>query len=77
MRRVRVRSKNLLEVGWDPTSRTLDVVFVNAPDLVYTYQNVGMVKFVRLLTAESHGGYFDRAIRSRPRLHPYTKRKVR
>lgn len=77
MRRVQLKSKNLLEVGWDPVSKTLDVVFVNAPDWVYTYRHVGMLKFVRLLTAESHGGYFDQAIRSKPRLHPYTKRKVR
>lgn len=77
MRRVKLKSENLAEVGWDPQTRTLDVVFVKAPDLLYTYQNVGMVKFVRLLTAESHGGYFERAIRSRPDRHPYTKRKVR
>lgn len=77
MRRVRLKSENLAEVGWDPQTMTLDVVFVNAPDLVYTYQNVGMVKFVRLLTAESHGSYFERAIRSQRKRHPYTKRKVR
>jgi hypothetical protein len=77
VKRVQLKSKNLLEVGWDPISRTLDVVFVNAPDWVYPYQHVGMLKFVRLLTAESHGRYFARAIRSRPDIHPYTKRKLR
>lgn len=76
MRRVIVKSQNLAEVGWDPTTKTLDVVFKNAPGWVYTYQQVGMVKFVRILTAESIGGYFERNIRSKPRFHPFTKRKV-
>lgn len=69
-------SQNLAEVGYDPGTSTLEVVFVNAPSIVYTYRNVGMIKFVKLLTADSVGGYFDREIRRKPRRHPFTKRKV-
>lgn len=76
MRRYPVQSLNLSEVGYDPETASLEVVFRNAPDWVYTYSNVGVIKFVRLLTAESVGGYFDREIRSRPSRHPYKKRRV-
>lgn len=77
MRMFRVESENLNKVGYDPQVKELDVVFNAAPGVVYTYQYVGMIKFVRLLTAESIGGYFERNIRSKPLLHPYTKRKLR
>ena len=74
MRRLRVDdSKNIAEVGYDPRQKILGVVFVNAPSMVYTYYNVGMVKFVRLVSARSMGEYFERAIRSKRGLHPFTK----
>ncbi len=75
MRRFPVRSMNLSEVGYDPQTRTLEVKFVSGSRWVYTYQYVGMIKFVKLITAESIGQYFDRQIRSKPLLHPYHKRK--
>lgn len=80
MRMYRLESKNLAEAGYDPASKTLEVVFVNAPDLVYAYRRVSLMKFARLLTADSVGSFFEREIRSRTRraggwLHPFTKRK--
>ncbi len=76
MRRFPVQSQNLLEVGYDPDTATLEVVFRNAPDWIYAYQNVGFIKFVRLLTAVSVGRYFEREIRSKPKRHPYSKRRA-
>lgn len=75
MRRFHVKSENLAEVGFDPTTNTMEVVFMNGPGWVYTYKNIGMIKFVKLLTAPSIGQYFDKHIRSRSKMHPYTKRK--
>jgi hypothetical protein len=71
-----VESANLLRVGYDPVNKVLEVRFVARPDWIYSYQNVGLLKFARLLAAESVGSYFDRQIRSRRLLHPFTKRKV-
>jgi hypothetical protein len=76
VRRFQIQSRNLLEVGYEPTSATLEVVFRNAPDLIYAYKNVGVIKFVRLLTADSVGRYFEKEIRSRSRRHPYSKRRI-
>jgi KTSC domain len=75
MRRFPVRSMNLAQVGYDPVTATLEVVFVSGSRWVYTYQHVGMIKFVKLITAPSIGQYFDKYIRSKSKLHPYTKRK--
>ena len=71
-----VESKNLLSVGYDPFEKVLEVVFRAAPQWIYSYQHVGLIKYARLMTAHSVGEYFERQIRSRPKLHPYTKRKA-
>lgn len=55
-------STNIAEVGYDPDYRTLDVVFVAAPDVVYTYHKVGMVRFVKLVSAPSIGNYFKQQV---------------
>ncbi len=75
MRRFAVESVNLAEVGYDPPTTTLEVVFRADPRWVYTYKHVGMIKFVKLITAPSIGKYFDKHIRARPKMHPYSKRK--
>lgn len=76
MKRYPVVSRNLAEVGYDPLTKQLEVVFRNALKVLYTYKNVGVMKFVKLLTADSVGQYFQEAIRSRPKLHPYTRKKL-
>lgn len=70
-----VESSNLHKVAYDPLDKVLEVRFVAAPHWVYSYQKVGLLKFARLLTAESVGGYFNEQIRSKPLFHPFTKRK--
>lgn len=71
-----VESKNLSAVAYDPTRKVLMVMFRANPAVIYDYRRVGLLKFARLLTAESVGGYFEQQIRSKPRLHPFTKRKM-
>lgn len=71
-----VESSNLLRLGYDPVGKVLEVRFRAAPNCIYTYQYVGLIKYARLMTAESVGGYFDKHIRDKPLLHPYTKRKI-
>jgi len=75
MRRFAVESTNLAEVGYDTLTTKLEVVFRADPRWVYTYKYVGMAKFVKLITAISIGQYFDKHIRAKSKLHPYTKRK--
>jgi hypothetical protein len=60
MKRFAVDSSNLLEVGYDLNSKTLEVVFVSDPRWVYTYQKIPMIQFVRLITAESVGVFFNK-----------------
>lgn len=73
MQRAKVKSDNLMEVGIDSHQKLLEVVFRAAPHVVYTYQNVSILKFVNLVTSPSIGSFFQEEIRSRPDVHPYTK----
>ena len=66
-----------MEVGYDPISKRLEVVFRAAPKFLYTYSNVPVMKFVKLLTADSAGIFFQREIRSKPGMHPYTRKKMK
>ncbi len=75
MNRFPVRSANLLEVGYDLDRRLLEVVFRADPRWIYTYRRVTVMKFVQLITAVSVGSFFSEEIRSRPRKHPYSKRR--
>lgn len=72
-----VESKNLSAVAYDPTRKVLMVMFRANPALIYDYRRVGLLKFARLMTAESIGGYFEQQIRSKRGLHPYTTRKMK
>lgn len=58
-------SRSLAAVGYDETSRTLEVAFVNGS--VYQYHDVPAGVFAALLSAESAGRYFNAAIRTRYR----------
>ena len=71
-----VDSKNLSHVAYDPMRKVLSVMFVAAPEWIYDYRRVGLLKFARLLTAVSIGRYFEIQIRTKPVLHPYTRRKM-
>ena len=61
MRRTPVNSSNLVSVGYDPISLTLEVEFRRGS--VYQYFDVPEFEHQELMDAESHGTYFNANIR--------------
>lgn len=61
MERIPVASSNLLSVGYDPASETLEVEFRNQG--VYQYYNVPQVVHEQLMQAPSIGSFFNANIR--------------
>lgn len=57
MYRTRVASSNLASVGYDALSRTLEVEFINGS--VYRYSGVPENVYRGLMSAPSHGSYFE------------------
>lgn len=61
-----VKSSLIESVGYDPSSRSLDVAFhgkKDQPPLVYRYQNVQPKDHAALMGAESIGKHFGNFIR--------------
>ncbi|HEX8152504.1 MAG TPA: KTSC domain-containing protein [Thermoanaerobaculia bacterium] len=65
MRRYRVESTVLAAVGYEPDTSVLEVEFRTGR--VYRYYRVPRTAVVKMLTADSIGGYFNREIRPRYR----------
>ena len=63
--RVKLVSENMSEVGYDPDSKTMEVVFNASPDLVYSYTDVPAEAFCRLLNAVRHGPEFAKSIKGK------------
>ena len=61
MHRVSVSSSNLRSVGYDPVTLTLEVEFLDGS--VYNYANVPAAVYSGLMSAASHGSYFDAVIK--------------
>lgn len=61
MDRVRVSSSNLASVGYDPENKILEIEFQN--DSIYQYFNVPSNIYSGLMSAASHGRYFDAYIK--------------
>lgn len=61
MRRVPVTSSNIAEVGYDETSRTLEILFANGR--VYQYFDVPNQVHRALMNAGSHGQYLNQYIK--------------
>ncbi|WP_349263510.1 KTSC domain-containing protein [Actinocrinis sp.] len=61
MDRVTVVSSNLVSVGYDPGSRTLEVEFWGGR--IYQYFNVPSIMHRQLMSARSKGRYLARAIK--------------
>ena len=57
MQRQAVSSSNLASVGYDESSSTLEIEFLDRS--VYQYYNVPLGVFNGLMSASSHGQYFD------------------
>ncbi len=56
-----VASSNLRSIGYEPASQTLEIEFVAGR--VYQYAGVPEHVFRGLMSANSHGAYFDSFIR--------------
>jgi hypothetical protein len=59
--RTPVTSSNLRSVGYDPSTRTLEIEFHKTG--VYEYSGVPQFVYDGLMSAGSHGTYFDRHIK--------------
>ena len=68
MKRTPVKSSNIVSVGHDPDTNTLEIEFKGGG--VYSYPDVPKAKADALMNAESAGKYFHAHIRS---AHPHTK----
>ncbi len=63
MERIPVTSTDLCSVGYDPESLTLEIEFKKGS--VYQYNGVPTEEHQGLMTAPSHGKYFNANIRNR------------
>jgi hypothetical protein len=61
MQRAPVTSSNLSSVGYDQATQTLEIEFHSGG--VYQYSNVPAVVYSGLMSASSHGTYFDTNIK--------------
>lgn len=61
MKRKAVKSSNLLSVGYDHENEVLEVEFHSGR--VYHYYDVSQETYEGLITADSHGRYFNSHIR--------------
>jgi hypothetical protein len=62
MKRQKVQSSNLASIGYDATSKTLEIEFNNGD--IYEYYNVPQSIHNSLMNASSHGTYFSANIRN-------------
>jgi len=64
MKRIPVDSSNLVSVGYEPSTRTLEIEFKGGA--VYQYPNIDPKLYKGLISAESKGKFFNFFIRSLP-----------
>ena len=62
MERQPVSSSNLVSVGYEPASETLEIEFKNGH--IYQYYNVPQIMFDQLIQAPSVGTFFNANIRN-------------
>lgn len=67
----KVQSSHLKAVGYDKQSQTLIIEFHGGR--IYQYSNVPAFEYEGLMSASSHGTYFDRNIRKHQERYPYTE----
>jgi hypothetical protein len=61
MERETVSSSNIASIGYDTQNATLEVEFKSRG--VYQYFNVPVSAFEGLMSAQSHGAYFNKYVR--------------
>lgn len=69
MERIPVQSSNLVSVGYDRESNTLEIEFHNGR--IYQYYGVGYDVYESLMNAGSKGSYFNQNIKNAG--YPYVK----
>ncbi|HGY5869764.1 TPA: KTSC domain-containing protein [Citrobacter farmeri] len=62
MIRQSVSSSNLQSVGYDPTTRVLEIAFIGGG--IYQYHGVPATTYQSLMSAPSKGSFFARCIRN-------------
>lgn len=70
MKRIAIESSALASVGYHIQEKMLQIEFKSGG--IYEYYRVPHYKYIKLMTADSHGIYFLRNIRNE-----YTYKKVR
>lgn len=68
MDRSAVASSNISEIGYDPMSETLEVMFTNGS--VYQYYNVSQNLFDQIMQAPSKGQFLNTYIKN---AYPYSR----
>lgn len=68
MERSAVGSSNISEIGYDPSSETLEVMFTNGS--VYQYYNVGQDLFDQIMQAPSKGQFLNIYVKN---AYPYSR----
>lgn len=68
MERQPVNSSNLVSIGYEEGSSTLEVEFKG--NIIYRYYNVPGFEYERLMAANSHGIYFNANIKDN---YPYER----
>lgn len=61
MQRQHVSSSNIHSIGYDGTTWTLEVQFLDSS--IYQYSNVPNHVYIGLMNAPSHGTYLDRYVK--------------
>ena len=61
MGRIGVSSSNLAEIGYEPDTETLEIMFLHGA--VYQYYNVPTFLYERLMQANSAGTFFNANIK--------------
>jgi hypothetical protein len=69
MVRTPVSSSDLASVGYDPTTRVMEIEFVRGA--VYEYANIPPAVHAGLMAADSHGKYFNVHVK-----HSYAYRRL-
>ena len=70
----KITSSNIKSVGFDASSKTMEVVFQNGGH--YQYRNVTSAQHTALLKADSAGSWLAENIVKRPMAHPAKKMEV-
>lgn len=73
LRRLKFDDGNIAEIGYDVRTSTMEIVFRDVPEYLYTYKDVPSKTFCELLNAESVGSHFAKTIRPHPSVFPFTK----